>query len=975
MDAIQFVVRGRDGDIRRGVFQDSNGQLVMAVGAGEDVSVNIRRLDAVGYGRDGDALIIVLADGRELRLDSFFDGNNALFLSSDGLLTEVALSDAQGGVSASYQDVQAFGKWSPDDALYFTDGPDDGTIFADAGGVNEQPGMLATGLLTGLGAVGAPGLLGGAAVIGGVGLLGGGDGDSGVTDVTPPEVAITGGVVSVGHVFDGDDHDDGVEIAGTGEPGATITVTIGDVVLDTVVDDDGGWGVVFDPADVPGGEYDVPVEVVATDVAGNSTTIEDVVRLDTETSVTLTEIDGAVASSGTVINADGHSDGVTMSGSGEVGAAITVEVADGPTATTIVGEDGTWSVNFGTDEIAPGAYGAAVTVTAVDAYGNTASASEVMIVDTVTGVSITGNSAGADGVVNAVENAEPTIVTGSAEANASVVVRVAGPDGEIYATQTTQSDGTGAWSVSYPAGIFPAGEYDVTVTAEATDIAGNTASTSATLPIDTLTSVAVTGDNAGPDGVYNADEAAQPVVLTGTAQANASVEVSLRDAGGNVLGQMTVLADGAGDWSADFGAGNLPGGAYEVSATAVATDAAGNMATDSYSFDVDTVADITVNDGGRDDGAVINIVEAGNGVILTGATDPNVEVTVDFAGSTRVVTSDASGQWEAGFAASDIPLGVETTLPITASYTDAAGNTATASGVVDVDTIVRNLSVADATGDAVIDATEAGTGFTLAGTTEEGAQSVTVAFGDGPERAAIVDADGNWTLSFAPGDIPAGEYDTQLTVTTVDRNDNVDSITSAVTVDTDLPEAPVVIRYTEYTRGDPGVSGIGTDVNDDITGISQITHAGAVSDVDYVTTELPIGEGELLFSFEDRIPNGSNLVVETQDGVGNENSTLVVMEEGAADATSSGLAQFDIGAIDLSITDQSILTLTEADLLAMSGASDTLVVHGDGNDVVNAAGAIDTGETELIGGQVYSVYTMGEGSLIVDSDISVNPII
>lgn len=873
MSAIDFVVRGLDGSIRRGTFQDIGGEAVMTMGAGEDISVNLRRYQAVSYEREGATLVMVLSDGRTLRLENFFDNNNVLYLSADGQLTEVALTDAEGVVTASYQEAQAFGKWSPDDALYFTGGSD-GVLTAAAGGVNETPGMLATGLLTGLGGLGGAGLAGGAAVIGGLGLLGGGDSDGGgsTADVTPPEVAVTEGVVAVGHVFDGEDHDDGVEIAGTGEPGASIVVTIGDVIAETVVDTDGGWSVVFDPADVGGGEYDADLVVVATDDSGNSTTITETVRFDTVTTVTLTEIDGAVAGSGAVINEAGHSDGVTMSGTGEVGAAITVEVAGGPTATTTVGDDGTWSVNFGVGEIAPGEYDAGVTVTAVDGYGNSATTTQTMIVDTVINVAITGNSAGADGVVNETENAEPTVVDGTSQANSTVVVTVAGPDGTVYGTQTTTSDENGVWSVSYPAGTLPDGTYDATVTAVATDAAGNSASASGILPVDT--------------------EAA-----------------------------------------------------------------------------------ITVNDGGRDDGAVINIVEAGDGVILTGATDPNVDVTVTLGGATRVVRSDADGNWEAGFAASDIPMGTETTLPITATYTDAAGNTASATGTVDVDTIVRNLSVEQVTGDGVVDATEAGTGFTLEGTTEAGAQSVTVAFGDGAARNAVVDAAGNWSITFAPGDIPAGEYDTDLTVTTVDRNDNVDSVTTPVTVDTELPESPVVIRYTEYTRGDPGVSGIGTDLNDDITGISQVTEGGTVSDVNYTSTELPIGDGELLFSFNDRVPNGSSLVVETEDAAGNENSTLVVMDEGATDIGNAGLAQFDIGAIDLSITEQSVLTLTESDLLAMSGASDTLVVHGDGDDVVNAAGAVDTGQTETIGGQVYNVYTLGEGSLIVDSDIAVNPII
>lgn len=870
MDTIEFVIRASDDAIRRGAFGDGGVGSVLAVSAGDDVSINLRRFQVQAYGRDGDTLVIVLTDGQELRIENFFSSNAELYLSADGELVEVALSGEQGGLDASYVVAESFGKWSPDDVLYFTSGPEiDGLILADAAAANEQPAMLATGLLTGLGGLGGAGLAGGAAVIGGLGLLGAGDSEGGVIDAMPPALEVREGVVSVGHVFDDEDHKDGVEIGGTSEPGATVTVTIGDAVLETVVDEDGGWAVVFDPDVVVGGEYDSVVEVTATDPAGNSTTVTEVVQLDTETTVSLLKIDGSPIESDPVINTAGHADGVTLTGGGEPGASVTIDIEGGPNTTVIVDRRGIWSVEFEAVDVSPGTYEAGITITAIDLYGNTATTQGVLRIDTETTVTITGNSSGVDNVVNDAENSAGSIITGTAEAGATVELSVLSGDG--------------------------------------------------------------------------------------------------------VLATEQVVADADGQWSADIG--SLPEGEYETSITAVATDAVGNTASDSAAMGVDTEVALSVNDGAVDDGPVVNIVEAADGVILSGTSEPGGAVDVNFAGSSRTVVTGENGQWQAGFAASDIPMGTETVLPITASYTDAAGNTATAEGVVEVDTIVRNLGMAAATGDNVIDATEALEGFTLEGTTESGAQSVTVALGSGPARAANVDAAGNWAISFGAQDIPAGSYASEITVSTVDRNGNVDSITTPVQVDTDLPEAPIVIRYTEYTRGDPGVSGIGTQLSEDISGISQVAQSGAVTEVAHSSTELPIGDGELLFSFEDRIPNGSSLVVEATDSVGNENSTLVVLDEGGVDPGAVGVSGFDIGAIDLSITEESVLTITEADLRALSGASDTLVVHGDSGDTVNAAGAVETGQTEVIGGQTYTVYALGEGNLIIDSDISVNPLI
>ena len=325
-------------------------------------------------------------------------------------------------------------------------------------------------------------------------------------------------------------------------------------------------------------------------------------------------------------------------------------------------------------------------------------------------------------------------------------------------------------------------------------------------------------------------------------------------------------------------------------------------------------------------------------------------------------------------------MGVETTLPVTATYTDQAGNTATSNGSVEIDTIVRNLSVGTATGDGVITAVESVSGFTITGTTEPGASSVMVAFGSMAPRSAAVDAAGNWSVTYASGEIPQGEYTTTVDVTTIDRNGNEDTVSTPVTVDTELPDAPVVVSYTEYTRGDPGVSGIGTELSDDITSISQISGTGSVTDVSYTTNTLSaipgVRDGELQFTFNERIPDGSHLIVNSEDAVGNESATLVVLDEtgtNTVNATSPGLDAFNIGAIDLTIAEDSELTLSAADLEAMSTATNSLIIHGDVNDTVNIATATATGATESIGGKVYDVYTLGsDGTLIIDSDITVN---
>jgi hypothetical protein len=1186
MEAIEFVVRDRAGNIKRGVLAQAETADTIFINSGDDISLNLRRFQVAGYERSGDSVIVTLADGRKIRLEGYFSADADLYVSADGTLTEVDLSGAQEGlVDANYAEAQVFGKWSPDDALYYVGGSEvDTVIAADALASEETATMLAAPILAGLGGAGATGLGAAAAVVGGVAVIGGGGGSGGTAvDTEAPVVALDSGVVSVEHVFDADDHADGVEIGGTGEVGVAIVVEIDGETQEAVVADDGTWEVVFDPTQVPEGEYDVDVVITATDDAGNVTTISDVVRVDTVTVVDVVTIDGAATGSGDVINAVEHADGVTLTGTGEVGANVVVTIEEnGATATAVVDADGSWSVDFGSDQVSTGEYTSTVTVTSTDAYGNEATATAEMVVDTFAEVAITGNNSGTDGIYNGAEVGGATVMNGTAQPGSSVVVTLTGENGETLGTQTVTATSSGEWSAEFAGGTLPGGEYDATVTAVATDTAGNSATSSSTFPVDTITNVAITGNNAGGDGIYNDAEASTVAVLNGTAQAGSTVVVSIAgptgqvlgtqtvtaasngtwtvqypsntlpdgeydlsvtavatdasgnsettsatipvdtithveiakiegetagagivnaaeradgvtmtgtgEAGGTVtvavegggtatgvvdangnwsidfaasqiptgertvdvsvsivdavgntdtafstmeidtitnvaitsnntgtdnvmnlnesasgtqlngtaqagatvvvtltsdagvtLGSQTVVANSNGTWAANFSANTLPGGEYDVDVSAVATDAAGNSASTTSTFAVDTIANVSVDTHNVEGDNIINIAEASDGVQITGTAEANSRVVVDFGGAERTVVTDSNGNWQASFGPGDVPAGVETTVAVQATFTDAAGNTAVANGTVEVDTIVNNLGVNSVTGDGVVDASEAGTGFTLTGTTEVGAQQVMVAFHTLPARAATIDANGNWSITFGPNEIPTGEYTSEVTVTTIDRNGNPDSVSTPVTVDTEVPDAPVVISYTEFTNGS-GVSDISTELTDDIVAISQVSSNGTISDVAYSTDTTPaiagVRDASLDFTFNELIPDGSSLVINSEDAVGNESATLVVLDDstpGAVNVSVAGLDSFDVGAIDLSIVQESELTLSEADLLGLSGDTNSLIIHGESNDVVNVAGAQQTGATETIDGRVYDVYTLGDdGSLIIDQTVTVN---
>jgi hypothetical protein len=100
---------------------------------------------------------------------------------------------------------------------------------------------------------------------------------------------------------------------------------------------------------------------------------------------------------------------------------------------------------------------------------------------------------------------------------------------------------------------------------------------------------------------------------------------------------------------------------------------------------------------------------------------------------------------------------------------------------------------------------------------------------------------------------------------------------------------------------------------------------------------------------------------------------MVVFEDGA-DATAldhAGLSQFNIDELNLVHADNVNLTLTEADINALSGNSDTLTVHGGSDDTLTISGATANG-SQTIDGETYDVYTLGDDgtTILVDEDVN-----
>lgn len=121
--AIDFVLRSRMGAIRKGVISEGDNTTSIDLAGGGDVSLNLRQTDVLGYVREGRDLHITLADGRVVTVKGYFGGAgpaNRLFLSADGDISMVALNEGPGNSMVPvYGRSDAWGKWSPNDALTF----------------------------------------------------------------------------------------------------------------------------------------------------------------------------------------------------------------------------------------------------------------------------------------------------------------------------------------------------------------------------------------------------------------------------------------------------------------------------------------------------------------------------------------------------------------------------------------------------------------------------------------------------------------------------------------------------------------------------------------------------------------------------------------------------------------------------------------------------------------------------------------
>jgi hypothetical protein len=183
-------------------------------------------------------------------------------------------------------------------------------------------------------------------------------------------------------------------------------------------------------------------------------------------------------------------------------------------------------------------------------------------------------------------------------------------------------------------------------------------------------------DDTGDSDTDNITKNPSGLTISGTAEANADIDVS-SDIDGSV-GSTT--ADGSGDWSVEI---SLTENVHDI--TAVATDAADNSSGDSAALQitVDTTPPATPSRPDLDAGDDSNITDDDitytyQDLTFTGTADAGIDLALSSDLEGELASGNADGGGNYTFDLIDI-VNNNTTHDITVTATDVAGNTATSS--------------------------------------------------------------------------------------------------------------------------------------------------------------------------------------------------------------------------------------------------------------------------------------------------------
>ncbi|OUS67673.1 hypothetical protein B5G52_21560, partial [Pseudoalteromonas sp. A601] len=717
--------------------------------------------------------------------------------------------------------------------------------------------------------------------------------------------------------------------------GSLVTVSVLDAAgneqtFTSIVDDNGRWSIEVSEL-LSEGEYTVTAQVA--DSAGNQASDTAINQIDlTAPTINILPLDD---SQNTTPIITGSVQGVPQ------GTAIIVMVTDfngqEQTFTVLSNADGSWAVNV-LNELSEGEFSILATVT--DAANNQAQDIERALIDLtapeITISSIADTNDTTPTFFGQVEGVEPgTILTIDVVDSAGVLQQL-----------TAQVDNDGRWSIEASLALA---EGEFTATASVSDTAGNSASA------QTVGQISFSAITIAINAIADSNDTTP--FLSGTTEGVApgsTITLAITTSDGNTF-SLLAITQADGSWSIQLRE-PLPEGDFTVVATV--TDPQGNEAQASAVGNID----LTVS---------INFIIDTNDTtpVISGSTqdvEPGALVTVTFVGSNGQaeiieVLTDENGNWSVE---ASIPL-AEGEFTVSATVTDAAGNTAQATevGVIDLtDPTIQINPIAD-TNDTtplisgtVLDV-DAGTVVTLLVTDSNGAQQT---------LTTTVDLNGNWQADVL-NELDEGDF--TVTASVSDAAGNSSTATATGTIDLTSPE--VFIDFIgDISDLTPTLTGTTLGLPDGSTVTLTITdNAGTVQ----VLTTTIASNGRWSIEVSNELAEGEfDVVADTQDAAGN---TAQDISTGNIDTTAPTINIADF----TDTNDVTPIISGSVSGVAVGTSVTVIVIDSDGNQqllttVVNADSSWQVGVNKLLSeGEFTITATVSDsaGNEAIDSTVGV----
>ncbi|EOC9238628.1 Ig-like domain-containing protein [Enterobacter hormaechei] len=723
------------------------------------------------------------------------------------------------------------------------------------------------------------------------------------------------------------------------EAGNTVTVTIGGHSYTATVQNNLSWSVNV-PSDVLTalGNGSLSVTATVTNGHGNTGTGEREIAIDAN----LPGLRVNTVAGDDVVNTIEHAQNLIVSGSSDglaPGTALTVTVNGKDYAATVLA-DGTWSAAIPSADVSAWPEGTVkISVTGDSAAGNPITISHDVTVDLAT-VAISINALATDDVINAAEKGADLVLSGvttSVEAGQTVTISL---NGRIY---TTTVDDSGNWTYTVPsADLAGLKDGDASVQVSVTNVNGNSASACREYSVD-ATAPSVTINTIATDDILNATEAQSDLAISGTstAEAGQTLTVSLNGK------DYTTTVSANGSWTLNVPAADLAGLTDgSVTVTASVSDKAGNPASVDHTLTVDvTVPAVTIHTVAGDD--VINVAEHNQAQIISGSATGAAAgdtVTVTIGGQSYTTVLDAAGNWSVGVPANVISGLSDGSVTVTASVTDAAGNTGSGTHNVTVDTGLPSVSFNAISDDNVLNAVEKGQDLSVSGTSANLAEGtvVTVTL-NGKNYTATTAADGTWSLTVPAADLSGlGEASYTLSATATNGVGNSISTTANLLVDTALPTVTI-----NTVAGDNVINAAEVAAGQTITG--KVANADIGN-----TVTVNIGGNTYTATMQSDLTWSVNVPESVLTALGN--GDLTVSATVTNDHGNTGTGERDI-TIDASLPGLRVDTVAGDDVINSIEHGQNLIVTGSSDGL--AAG---TTLTVTVNGKTYAASVLADGT-------------